>query len=58
MDTTLNVIKWSIANYQALLTGVMGLISAAIAIALIIPGEQPDKALQGALDFLLKFSRK
>lgn len=29
-----------------------------IGICLIIPGEQPEKALQKALDFLKKFSKK
>ena len=29
-----------------------------ITIALIIPGEQPEKFLQGAVEFLTKFSRK
>ena len=34
-----------------ILTGVIG-------IAMIIPGEQPEKALQKALDFIKKFSKK
>lgn len=32
-------------------TGVIG-------IAMIIPGEQPEKALQSVVDFLKKFSKK
>ena len=32
--------------------------SAALVIALIIPGDQPDKFLQGALNLLKKFSKK
>jgi hypothetical protein len=33
------------------LTGLIG-------IALLIPGEQPEKALQSVLDFIKKFSKK
>lgn len=29
-----------------------------IAIALIIPGEQPEKFLKSVVDFLIKFSKK
>jgi hypothetical protein len=36
----------------------VGLFSAIIAIALIIPGEQPEKFLQSCVDFLSKFSKK
>lgn len=32
--------------------------SALLVIALMIPGDQPDKFLQSAIDFLKKFSRK
>lgn len=34
------------------------IISGLIGIALLIPGDQPEKALQAALDFLKKFSKK
>ncbi len=51
-------LTWLLANYQALLSAVIGLLTAAIAVALLIPGEQPEKALQSAVDFLSKFSRK
>lgn len=36
----------------------VGLLAALLAIALVIPGEQPDKALQAIVDFLSKFSKK
>lgn len=36
----------------------MMIISGVIGISLLIPGEQPEKALQAALEFLKKFSRK
>lgn len=31
---------------------------ALIALFLLIPGEQPEKALQGVVDFIAKFSKK
>lgn len=34
-----------------ILTGIIG-------ISLIIPGDQPEKALQAVLDFIKKFSKK
>lgn len=51
-------LTWILANYQPLLSATIGALSAMIALALIIPGEQPEKALQSAVDFLSKFSRK
>lgn len=51
-------LSWLLANYQQLLTGVIAVLSAVIAVALILPGDQPEKLLQGWVDFLSKFSRK
>lgn len=42
-------------EYVFLLNGVL---MAVIALCLVIPGEQPEKSLQKAVDFLSKFSRK
>lgn len=46
----LDLIGW-ITAIEALLIGI-------IAISLLVPGEQPEKALQGIVDFLANFSRK
>ncbi len=43
---------------QDVVGSVMLILSGCIGIALLIPGEQPEKALQQALDFIKKFSRK
>lgn len=51
-------IQWILANYQALIAAFMAALSALIALFLIIPGEQPEKALQGVVDFIAKFSKK
>jgi hypothetical protein len=37
---------------------ITALLGAVIAIAQLIPGEQPEKSLQAVVDFLAKFSRK
>jgi hypothetical protein len=58
MEKVLEVGKWLLANWDVLIASIIGLFSASLALAMIIPGNQPDKFLQGALDFLLKFSRK
>lgn len=42
----------------AVLSAVIALLSAIIGICLLIPGEQPEKALQSVVDFLTKLSRK
>jgi hypothetical protein len=51
-------LTYLLANYQAILSAVVGLLTAAIAVALLVPGEQPEKMLQSWVDFLSKFSRK
>lgn len=47
-----------IANYQTYLTALITMLTGIIAVALLIPGPQPEKALQAVVDFLEKFSRK
>lgn len=58
MEQVLEIGKWILANYQAVLAGLLAALSGVIAICLIIPGEQPEKALQSVVDFLSKFSKK
>lgn len=45
-------------DFFAWLGAITALLGAIIAIAQLIPGEQPEKALQAIVDFLSKFSRK
>ena len=65
MPTALGIINFIVSNYGAMFAAslgmigaVSGLLGAILVIALIIPGDQPDKALQAAIDFLAKLSRK
>jgi len=40
------------------IAGIEGVLTAVLALAMIIPGDQPDKALEQALNFIKKYSRK
>lgn len=46
----MNLIEWFVA-IQAMLAGLLG-------VALLIPGDTPDKQLQKAVDFINGFSKK
>lgn len=50
--------KWVLAHYQEVILAANAVMGSLIALALIIPGEQPEKAFQKAADFLAKFSKK
>lgn len=58
MQSILNGVSWVSTNGPAVVAALNGLLAAAIAVALLIPGEQPEKALKGLADFLSKFSKK
>jgi len=45
-------------DWLGVLGAVTALLTAVIAIASFIPGDQPEKSLQAVVDFLSKFSRK
>ena len=46
------------AHAQTIISALVVICGGVITIAMIIPGEQPEKALQGIVDFLSKFSKK
>ena len=58
MEQVLAILNWCISSGPNLLVAIVSAISALIAVFLLIPGEQPEKFLQGVLDFLSKFSKK
>ncbi len=58
MNTLIEIINFIASNYQAILTGVVGILTGLTAIALVIPGDQPEKFFQGITEFLTKFSKK
>ena len=54
MDAVLKILG-DLPMYLGLITGVF---ASVLAVALVIPGEQPDKFLQSGLDFIKKLSIK
>jgi hypothetical protein len=58
MEKIAEIAKFLTLHGPELIAALSALLSAIIAIALLIPGDQPEKALQGVVDFLAKFSRK
>lgn len=54
----MEVVNFIVAHGLEILGACMLILSGVLGIALVIPGDQPDKFLQGAIDFLKKFSVK
>lgn len=50
--------NWAVLNGPNFVTALLAVLSSLIALSLLIPGDQPEKALQSAVDFLAKFSLK
>lgn len=47
-----------LAQAQNIVGGLIMICSGIIVVALVIPGEQPEKFLNSAVEFLKKFSKK
>ena len=58
MEQLLPAIAWLGLHYQVIAAAIIGILSGVIAIALLIPGDQPEKSLQWIVDLLSKISRK
>lgn len=58
MEKVAAVFKFIVDHGPDILTAICAVLSGVIGISLLIPGDQPEKALQGVVDFLSKFSRK
>lgn len=58
MEKVLEIVKMVVQYGPEIVSGVVAILSGVIAIAMIIPGEQPEKALKGVVAFLEKFSKK
>jgi len=56
METIINLIQNT--DIFAWLGAITALLTAVIAVAQLIPGDQPEASLQKVVDFLAKFSRK
>lgn len=51
-------LSWAVESGPQLITALVTVLISLIAFFMLIPGDQPEKALQGAVDFLKKFSLK
>lgn len=58
MEHAMEVLKMIMENAPMYIAAINALLVAIIAVAVLIPGEQPEKALQKVVDFLAKISRK
>lgn len=56
--TILSVGQWLLANYALVLHAVLAVLTALVALFMIIPGPQPEAALQKVVDFIERFSKK
>jgi hypothetical protein len=56
MDSIINLIQGT--DIFAWLGAITALLGAVIAIAQLIPGEEPERTLSRIVDFLARFSRK
>lgn len=54
----MGVLSFIVEHHQAILAGAIAILTGVTAIAMVIPGEQPEKTLQKIVDVLAKFSRK
>jgi hypothetical protein len=58
MEQILALVQVIIEKGPVYIASIVAVLSALIALFLLIPGEQPEKALQAIVDFLAKFSAK
>lgn len=54
----MEVVQFLSAHILEIVGGTVMTLNGLLLIAMIIPGEHPDKELQAIVDFLTKFSRK
>jgi len=58
MEKVLPVLNWIVSNGPVVLGYIGAALSALIAIFMMVPGDQPEKAMQGIVAFISKFSKK
>lgn len=58
MDKLASIFAWIVANYQVLITALVAILTALVAIFMLVPGAEPEKTLQKVVDFIGKFSAK
>ena len=58
METIRNIIEFATANWMTVVGALTVILTGIIAIAELIPGEQPEKTLKKIVGWLEKVSRK
>lgn len=58
MENFKNVIMFVVSNYELILAAISMILSGIIMIAILIPGPQPEKFLQGVVNLIAKISVK
>jgi len=58
MAKLLEIAQWIMAHGLEVVAALHAILAALIAFFMVIPGDQPEKALQGVVDFIARFSRK
>lgn len=58
MDKALQLIKALIEHGPVYVSALVAVLSALVALFMLIPGEQPEKSLQKIVDLLARFSAK
>lgn len=58
MEQIMRILGLIVEHGPAIISALVSVLSALVALFMLIPGEQPEKALQGIVDFVAKFSRK
>jgi hypothetical protein len=58
MNELMAIVQIVIEKGPGIVAAVVGVLSALIALFMLIPGEQPEKALQAVVNLLAKFSKK
>lgn len=58
MEKIIEMVKLAIEMGPQVISAVVALLSGVIAVSLLIPGEQPEKALTAVVQWLSKFSKK
>lgn len=58
MEIVGQILAWIASNGLAALGALVLILNGIIGICMLIPGEQPEKFLQGVVDFIGNFSKK
>lgn len=58
MSNLISIVQWLVGNWSGLLNSIIAILTALVVFFMLIPGDQPEKALQAIVNFIKKFSLK